>query len=314
MKQLLLMLALTACALPLAAQNIGTDGENQSVFTNYSSRELTLQLTTSAPLTLSKAFTFKKTPKWYLDKTTGKRVETMTKLHQFSAQLSMLNSGDDGYLTLKNMRPGIGAKFGYQVTTDTFKRLDVVGGAITGGFNGIFKMDNIDLYDTDNNTRGTRLPLTYGVEGYFNWFLPNGHHRSFLAALAVTGTLKHTWNKEDLINFQNIGSVTILPDIVALKEFKGKYGAFRSNITSGRFSLAVPMYYSNFNLIPYVVYNKLSAPASNYRMGAFLNILSKPLESTNIIIPSSLGFGVDWINKGGKFSGANFILTGVIKI
>lgn len=74
------------------------------------------------------------------------------------------------------------------------------------------------------------------------------------------------------------------------------------------------MYYSYVNLIPFVAYNYFSAPASNYHVGAFLNVLSKPLSPTNIVIPSSLGIGIDWIRSGGSFSQANFILTGTIKI
>lgn len=164
MKKNLLFLILVFIAGSARSQSIGVDSKNQSVFTYFSSQELTFQLTTSAPLTLSKAFTTDTVPKSYVDRRTGQRVVTMIKKHQIFAQLSMLNSGDDGYLTLNKMRPGIGAKFGYQLATDTFRRLDMKGGALTGGFNALFKMDNIKLYNTDVNTEQNRKPLTYGVE------------------------------------------------------------------------------------------------------------------------------------------------------
>jgi hypothetical protein len=314
MKKITAILSLLFAVGVVRAQSIAVDSKNQSVFTYFSSQELTVQLTTSSPLTLSKAFTLDSVPKWYIDRKTGERVATMVKKHQLFAQLSMLNSGDDDYLTFNKMRPGIGAKFGYQLATDTFKRTDIKGGAITGGFNAVFKMDNIKLYNTDIGTEQDRKPLTYGIEGYFNWLLPTGGHPNFVEILAFNGSLLHTWNKDDLINYQNIGETTVLPTIVALTDFRGSYGSLKTNITNGRLSGAFAMYYWHLNLVPFIAYNYLSAPASNYHAGAFLNILAKPLIPNNIVIPSSLGIGIDWIHSAGNFSKANYILTGTIKI
>ncbi|SDH49339.1 hypothetical protein [Mucilaginibacter gossypii] len=314
MKKIFFWVALLFTMCKASAQSIAVDSKNQSIFSYFSSQELTVQLTTTAPLTLSKAFTLDSVSKWYIDRKTGERIVTMIKKHQIFGEISMLNSGDDGYLTLNKMRPGIGAKFGYQLATDTFKRTDMVGGAITGGFNAVFKMDNIKLYNTDINAEEDRKPLTYGVEGYFNWLLPTGRHPNFVEVLAITGTLQHAWNKDDLLNYQNISETTVLPTIVALSDFRGSYGSLKTNITNARISGAFAMYYWKLNLIPFLVYNYLSSPESNYHVGAFLNVLAKPLIPNNIVIPSSLGVGIDWIRSAGNFSHANYILTGTIKI
>lgn len=131
--------------------------------------------------------------------------------------------------------------------------------------------------------------------------------------LALNASLLRTWNDDDLINFQNISDVTVLPNIVALKDFEGRYGTLKDDIIKFRFSASLPMYFSLINPIPYVVYNNASGTES-YNFGVFTNILNKSLPRQNFKIPSSFGFGIDWIYSQEKFSSANVFIKGAISI
>jgi hypothetical protein len=309
------------------AQSIGVDSKGKSIFTHYSRADARLEVSTDEPFSLSYIVhpgitSFQKRN---LDKgpalsgKAGAAYQTDLKLKKFRGtliQVSMLNSSD--YLALNNLldiRPGLGLKLGHQVSIGDFDELDNIprAAAYTGGFNAILNIDNIKLYNTDNNLEEKKLPVTCGAEFNYSLFFKNRKKdRNIRNVFAVNGMLVRTWNDDDLISYQKISDVTILPNVVALKEFEGRYGKLQTDVTKFRLAVSGPMYIGYVNPIPYVVVNLQTKSNPIYYLGVFTNILTKPLSKTHFKIPTSIGLGIDTKLQGGVLSRPNVFIKGSI--
>ena len=297
----------------VSAQKIGVDSKGKSIFTHFSRSEARLEFSTEEPLSLS-YFLWTKNINHVL---TNSGVTTVTKFSGFFGQLSMLNSTETLDLSnLADIHPGLGMKFGYQKSIENFTNIDLIPrnykSVYTCGINGIFNIDNVQLYNSDSLREEKKYPLTYGIEGNLNFFFRNKGESTSRVVLAINTSLLQSWNSDDLLNYQKISEVTVLPDIITLKDFKGSYGVINQNITKFRLAISSPMYFSVFNPIPYIVLNSTYKSYPKWNLGIFLNILTKSLPKQNFKIPTSLGIGIDWIYSADKFSKPNIFIKGAI--
>jgi len=315
-KFLLFALVSLACAAGANAQGVGFDSKYKSIFSYYTSdNKLAIQTSSSTPVSVYKTVArgdsvVKSYPNIVPQ---GDPIPTVTKQHLWLYQASLLTSDGNSYASFTKIRPGIGLAFGYQNAINTVSHLDVIGGANTWGINGIFNLNNIDLYNTNTNREESRLPVTYGLEANYNHLFPHRNDAKFYWLLSLTASLYHTWNDDVLLSYQNLDAATISNSVVAFDNFRGRYGDFKNNVTNGRFSAATPLYWWYLNLIPFAELNYYSNAQRDYHAGAFLLILPNKISATNYSIPTSLGVGVDWIHSDGKFSSANFIITGTFE-
>jgi hypothetical protein len=298
------------------AQKIGIDSKGKSIFTHLSRKEARFEFSTEEPLSLSYVINPKIT-NFFLTKSGD---TTVIKFSGVYCNLSMLNSGD--YLIFKNlseMRPGVGIKLGYQTSIEQFSNIDLIPdnykGTYTAGMNFILNVDNIKLYNTDNDQVEIKHPLTYGIEGNYNFFFKNRSRNSKKrVALALNASVLRTWNDEDLLNYQTLSNITILSTIAALKDFEGRYGKLNNNISYSRFSISLPIYVSLLNLIPYIAIYSITDHIPQYRLGGFVNILSKSLPKQNFKIPASVGLGIETDYNYHQFSKPIIFLKGAISI
>ncbi len=303
------------------AQSVGVDSKNKSIFSYYTpDNNVAVQTSSSTPVSIYKMWTLDTVHKYYITGQWQKgkpakedTVPTVLKQHLLILEGSMLTDDGNNYATFKKIRPGIGLAFGYQVSIETVNHLDVVGGAWTWGINAIFDLNNINLYNTDNNQEENKLPVTYGLEGNMNHLFPHSNTARFYWMLSATASIYHTWNDDELLSYQNISAATITDKVVAFDSFRGRYGDFKNDITNGRFSLAAPMYFWYLNMIPFAELNAYSNNQTDYHLGAFMLVLPAKITPTNYTIPTSFGVGVDWIHTNTGFGNANFIITGTFK-
>lgn len=297
-------------------QKIGIDGKGKSIFTHISRSEARFEFSTEEPLSISYLFN----PKISTFSLTQTGDTTVTKFSGLLGQISMLNSGD--YLALSNLsklRPGVGFEIGYQKSIERFRNIDIIpssyGGTYTAGIKGLFNIDNIKLYNTDNSKIESKLPLTYGLEANYNFFFKNMNRQSInRIVFALNLSLLRTWNDDQLISYQKISDVTILPTVVALEEFDGRYGRLNNEVTNLRISISLPMYFGILNPIPYVSFYSITNQNPQYRMGVFTNILNKGLTKENFKIPASIGIGIETMNTDGKFANPVILLKGAISL
>ena len=314
MKKIIISALALSSACGAFAQDNGVDSKNKNVFSYYTkSDNVNIQVSTALPLSVSRVFQTGE-HQYYID-SAGIHKPTVNKFFGYSLAVAMLNSGSDDYLDFKKLRPGLQIKVGFQCYLDTvLNRLDTRYGCNSWGINLVYKMDNIDLYDTDQSAEVTRHPSSYGIETYFNWFQPVKLNAKTHQVLALTASYNSTWNDDQLLNYQNISEATVGSKVVAFQDFRGRYGSLKTGIGNFRASVAYPVYVRNFNPIPFFAYNNYSNDVSDYHLGLFLNLLAKPVETTNFKIPSAFGLGVDWIHTGSSFSSANFILKGTLAL
>lgn len=296
------------------SQKIGVDRKGKSVFTHFSTAEARVEISSEEPLSVSyfhplaeTIFTLKKTGD-----------TTVVKMRGINAQVSMLNSGEHVILTDladPDASPGLGIRLGYQSTIDVFHNINKIPafylGTYTWGLNGVLNWENIRLYDSLSNTISRKHPMTVGIEGNFNIFFKNWTGTATRIVFAFTGSVLRTWNDDDLIQYQELSKTNVLPSVVTLKDFKGRYGTLDREVVKSRFSFAFPMYFGRFNPIPYVVYTGVSGK-NTYGYGVFINLTEKRLTKIKFKIPSAIGAGIDWISKGGKLSDPSVFVKGSI--
>lgn len=249
-----------------------------------------------------------------LYKTTNQKKDTtVVKGFGLLASISLTNSVESNALDFNNFHPGLGVKFGLFNTITSYKQL-VGYGAITWGANAVLEVDNIQLFNTQSNSQNRVYPATYGVEGHFNWFFNNKSNVSkrFNSILAFTMSIKRTINSDDLLNYQELSEVVLNSGVIALKDYKGKYGTIqRQNVL--RISTAYPMYIGRFSPVPYVVYKAGVADHSG-RIGASFNFLDEPFKGDKKFkLPSSIGVGIDWEYQK-RFSSPNYSIKGTLSI
>jgi hypothetical protein len=316
MNRIILLITYFLFIVPVIAlaQDNGVDSKNKSIYTYYTKTDnVNIQVSTVQPLTVSRVFQTGPAHHYVLND--AAHTPTVDKFFGYSIAVAMLNSGSEDYLDFKKLRPGFQLKLGFQCYIDTiFYRLNTRYGANSWGFNVTYKLDNLDVYDSGTNLEQTRYPSSYGLESYFNWFLPVSQNAKCHKVIALTAAYNHTWNDDDLLNYQNISEATVTSNVVAFKDFRGRYGVLQTNISNLRFSAAMPFYVNHFNPIPFVVYNSYSNNQWDYHLGLFMNLLAQVVPPTNFKIPSAFGLGVDWVHTGSSFSSANLILKGTLAL
>lgn len=263
------------------AQEVVVDSKGEPVFQFYSVEDARLQLTKRSPLSASYVFPGHKNNSGTL------------------VQLSVLNSGDFPLVEkLRDIRPGAGIKLGYQNSLEQFAAIDGSNKKSTHvwGINAIFNVDNIKLYDTIKKSSGKKYPLTYGVEGNYTFFFKNKTATSkWRKALSIYSAVSSTWNDRNLLSYQEISKITVGPDVIAMQDFDGRYGILKKNFLKYRMAFSFPMFYKRFNPTPYWVAIFGTQNSPSYHMGVFTNILSSSLAKSNTKMPSTFGFGFDWV-------------------
>ena len=281
MRRIFLVMLFFVHSIFANAQEMAVDSKGEPVFQYYSLEDAMVQLTRRAPLSAS-----------YLFNTKGAKQDAGILL-----QLSMLNSGDFPMIEkLRDIRPGAGIKIGYQKTIGTLSNVNPSKNVHAWGINGFFSVDNIKLYDTLEGNPEKRYPVTYGAEGNYTLFFANknGNHQ-WRKALSFYAAVSSTWNDRNLLSYQQISKVTIRPDVVAMQDFDGRYGALKDNFFKYRMAASFPMFYKRFNPIPHVVAIFGTQNSPSYHMGVFTNFMSSSLNKADEKMPSTFGLGFDWV-------------------
>ena len=265
------------------AQEVAVDSKGEPVFQFYSLNDARLQFTRRAPITGS-----------YVFHKEGSKSNSRTLL-----QLSILNSGDFLFVQkLRDVRPGAGIKYGYHKAIGEFSSIDQAKrrSVHTWGVNGFFSIDNIKLYDTTKGLTEKRYPVIYGVEGNYSFFFKNKvQGSSFRKALSFYAAVSSSWNDRNLLSYQQISRIVSRPDVIAMQDFGGRYGALKKNFLKYRMAISFPMFYKRFNPTPYWVGIFGTQNSPSYHMGVFTNILASSLNKSNSKMPSTFGVGFDWV-------------------
>lgn len=306
MKTRFILLILLLITTPfIYSQKIGVDSKGKSIFSFYTLSDFRVEFAVDEPFSIGTSFLrFKSTFK-------NGDITTVVKDKGIYISASMLNSTD--FILLKNIKdinPGFSLKLGYQKSIETFNNIDLTPrGTYACGFNGIFSMDNIQLYNETSNTIDRKLPISYGVEGNFTYF----SNKKLRNMIALNFSYTKTWNDDELLNFKKVNDAVVTPNIVAFEEFDGRYGILNTKIDKFRVSGSSPFYWGYFNPIPYAVLVSTSNSTPKYFVGTFVNFLNKPLEKKDYSIPASFGVGIDWTyNSEQKWSSANIFIRGSI--
>ena len=112
---------------------------------------------------------------------------------------------------------------------------------------------------------------------------------SFYAALSGT------WNDRNMLSYQEISRITLRPDVVAMQDFDGRYGALKKNFLKYRMAASYQLFYGRLNPAPYIVAIFGTQNSPSYHMGVFTNILSSSLKDSDNRMPGSFGVGFDWV-------------------
>lgn len=312
MKKQLLFILIVSCT-KLYAQELGIDGKGGSVFTQYSLNESILQISADEPVSVSYLFFPRRIS--YVAATDPSAAPLVTKHAGLLVKASMLNSEE--YLDINNLAeidPGIGIEVGYQYILDTFQIHNMVRKATyVWGVNAVLKMDNFRFYDMEKQQRSREHPFTYGINSNIGWYFRSRPTSNFRKTLAFNASFLRTWNEDALQSYQNKGDVIILDEIVALKDFDGRYGVME-DVNKLRMAVSFPMYYQRINPIPYVVLNYVTDVKPQYHMGIFTNILSSSLEIDKLSTKSSIGLGIDWAYKDSNLGNTSVVLKGTISL
>lgn len=300
------------------AQKIGVDSKGESIFTYYST-DSRISLNAEGNLTYSQIFKKDSIPFFRVKHKDGQEIldyndTTIVKLKGWNIE-GTLSTDEELFSFSKpsTFRPGIGIRLGRQVFVDTFRYLETKlptskQSVKAYGINLLFKFDNIKYFNSISGKESNEYPVTIGLEGNYNFIFKNSDTlKKSRKVLAFTLSAINTWNKEELKSYQDLKDVSILPTIVALEEFKGRFGLLNRNVKRVRFSTAYAMYFGQFNLIPYAVINYSSTIKDYYQVGIFNNFLSKPLNPRLFKIPSTLGVGIELGYKEKEFKPAFFI-------
>ena len=282
MKKIVLLPLLWLSLSFLNAQEVAVDSKGEPVFQFYSLEDARLQSNRRAPVSAS-----------YLFKSKGMKQDAGTLV-----QLSVLNSGDFPLIEkLKDVRPGAGIKLGYQNTIGKFSDPDdTKKSAHAWGINAFFNVDNIKLYDTIEGITEKKYPMTYGAEGNYTLFFANKNANSnWRNGLSIYAAVSSTWNDRNLLSYQEMSKVAIRPDVVAMQDFDGRYGALKKNFLKYRMAVSFPMFYKRFNPTPYwaAIFGTQNSPS--YHMGVFTNVLASSLNKSNNKMPATFGLGFDWV-------------------
>ncbi|QXP64855.1 hypothetical protein H0I29_12850 [Polaribacter sp. R2A056_3_33] len=306
MKKKLLIIFTLSTINYVSSQNIGVDSNGDPVFTFYDLKTNRLEFTSKEPLSYSQSF--RRYKHQFVEDVSGDK--TISKLSGFLFKASLLNSGKNFNINkLNDLNLGLGLELGWQKTMEDLKDLKKTPrGAYTFGGNIFLKIDNVDLYDTNLNTEENRYPNTIGMNLNYNYLFKNSK-----SIISLNATLSRGWNEKELLDYQDIGETTITDELVALKEFKGKYGTIDNNINKFRLAVSYPFYVKYINPVPYLSWSTQNNASPTYGYGMLLNFLTNPLEK-DYKIPATLGIGINKIYEKQEWQSATIYIAGTIKI
>lgn len=286
-------------------QDVATDSKNKGVFTYYNFKKYRVDFSSKEfSLTLSTKPYYTK----YVDSSSG--TVNAVKTSNYYIQPSIINASDFFNVSkLSEYNLGGRLKIGYQRTVDNIRK-DYPGFVVGFGGSLFYAIDNFTLYNTLVNKIEQRNPVSYGIDLNGTLFFPKKNW------VILTGniTFSNGWNDFGLLNFKDISNVIVNGDIVAFDNFDGKYGELVTNIQKLRFAASAPVTFSYLNFTPYIVVNALENVKPIILTGIFTNILSKKIDFQNFKLPSTFGFGIDWIRKESEWSKANIFIRGSVNI
>jgi hypothetical protein len=311
-RQLIFLVASSLMSVATWGQIISADSKGKSVFTHVVGKNLRIESSETEPVAISKFFEYGKTA-FTVDST-----HLFNKISGVNVRLALRNADKFVSLSqLKKLHPGFGLRIGWHYTIPEFNAIDMMGSTYlstyTCGLTSIFDVDNIYLYDTRLSSADRELPMTVGAEGNFNMYFRNRGTVKSRWIFATVASIVHTYNDDALISYQELANVTPNGNVIALKDFAGKYGELNEEVVRGRVALSVPFYIGYFNLTPFFVLNSNNLVAPRYHAGLFLNLLQKPLEILNFKIPSTIGGGVDRIMQGGATPVTEWYIRGTLQ-
>lgn len=269
---------------------------------------------------LSYTYQFKPSDVEYVQKISG--LKTVTKRKSWAAGATLTTS-DDLLSVSKGgeFRPGLELKLGRHMTIDSFEDAvlsNVKYSVKTYGFNGILTIDNIKLYDPLVSKAAKKYPVSAGAEGYMNFIFVNRGKladKALRVILALNASVRHTWNDDGLISYQELSKATVAAPVVALEEFEGRYGTLNRDVWKGRLSASWPVYWNHFNPIPYIAVVAQTNGKPIYYPGIFTNYLVDKLVVKKFLLPSaSFGVGIGYKYTDSKFSNTIFYVKGDLNL
>lgn len=296
----------------LVSQNLGTDSDGNAVFSFFNLKANRFEFSAKDAISYTQAFKVYKVP-WV---TEGTGESTIDKYKGFTIKPSIINTGKRFIVNdLNDLNLGFGLEVGYQLTMKDLANLaKTPKGARLYGGSVFFKMDNIDLFDTENNEEGKEYPTTYGVNLNYSYLFKNSKSKDFKSLVSVNATISRGWNDKGLLNYQDIAEATITPTIVALGKFKGRYGVLDNEVDKFRLAVSYPFYKGLFNPVPFVRWSMQSNSTPSYGLGVLLNIMSKTLKKAEYKLPATFGIGIDYSYTGREWQTPKLFLTGSISI
>ncbi|WP_123906869.1 MULTISPECIES: hypothetical protein [unclassified Chryseobacterium] len=314
MKTRLFLIVIFLTSARLWSQDIATNSKNTSVFSYYNSNKYSVEFNSKE---LGLTYGFRPDTIKYIGPFDSVQAN-VTKMQNWIVKFSMLNSMEIINLNdLKNLNPGFKVQLGYNRYVHS----------ISGNFNGwtyslggsaSFSMDNILLYDAMENIQKRKYPLSYAF-GINSTLFPRSSKRKQLVSFSLN--YSNTWNNESLLNFSELNSSIINSNVVATKNFIGKYGVLEKNISKMNVNISVPIdldkqtrkeILSYLTIIPYASAYYVQNQKPAYYFGLYNNFLDKNVDFRQYSNSSSLGIGIDWGYINNKWTSANIFLRGTI--
>ncbi|UPT71568.1 MAG: hypothetical protein M0D53_04180 [Flavobacterium sp. JAD_PAG50586_2] len=291
------------------SQQMASDSKGESVFTSYSFDDYKINISTAEPLSVGVSLGRFLTSLNLKDKAAiaGRNSDVYV-------NYGLLNSGDQlDFNKLNDNKFGHSIKLGYQNSVVNLQNLNPFwffkGG---GGVAVFYNVDNFNFLNSETMEESSETPASYGLELNSTIFITETNVFTKLTALLAFEAKYYinTWNSDELLNYQTdyIQNGTV----VAMEDFKGKYGILKDDISKLRVAGSLPLYYGHFNLTPYTVLTTASESKPSYRAGTNFNIIQAPIDREELNFGSSFGIGIDWLNQDGEWSQANIFLRGSI--
>lgn len=203
---------------------------------------------------------------------------------------------------ISKFHPGAGLRLGFQFTIPKFNAIDRMPAnyhsAYSIGANLILDVDNLNLYDPKTSATSRVYPATYGIEGNINLYFRKRKTTGPRIFTTFIASATKTYNDDQLLSFKELGQLTSHGNVVAFKDFDGKYGTLNTDVSRLRLASSLPIFWGKFNPIPFAVVNVTNTSAPRYLAGCIFNAMSKALPINDFTIPAVIGFGVNQVMQG----------------
>lgn len=149
-----------------------------------------------------------------------------------------------------------------------------------------FKFDKIESYDPARYSVVHEKPTTISLSGSATRYWFHFDHKLTLA-FSVNGSYQpKTYNSTGLTNFKELGTdVTSSENVVAFKDFDGKFGRIDNSVSAGNLAISFPVFvdykptkfYPYVVPLPYVSVNALSTDKPRFHTGFGLGFFPKAI-------------------------------------